>query len=429
MSRSWESGNALHAHSIMLSTSTVLTKATKIEAAAGDSFMAQAFIIMQIGNASLDDIAERVLVPVLEECGLTARRVDKHNEGGLLKSEIIRFIQQSEIIIADVTNERPNCYLEIGYAMGIEKFKSLILTAREDHFVDSPRYQQGGPRIHFDLAGYDILRWDLNDLDAFRVALEKRVRHRLAIVAAVGQAELNAPLVGQEWFAEQRDVAAQQLAKSGNTAYMELLLALSARTDRFSLSELNKAAQAAPVHTFGWPIGIYLHPDDLCPHPRTDGIAAEVGRGEGSTYDYWALRRNGDFYWIGSLFEDYRERITEIFFDTRIVRVTEAFLYCARLYSELGLDRLRTVTIQIRHVGLQGRMLSAANPGRKMRQRYRAIENEAVAEVTIRLEQIETELVSLVKQVLVPLFELFDFFELNDAIYEEMVSNFVAGKV
>ncbi len=80
---------------------------------------------MQIGNAELDQMCERVLVPVLESCGLEAKRVDKHNEGGLLKSEIIGFIERSEIIIADLTNERPNCYLEIGYAMGIDKFRRI----------------------------------------------------------------------------------------------------------------------------------------------------------------------------------------------------------------------------------------------------------------------------------------------------------------
>ena len=36
------------------------------------------------------------------------------------------------MIVADITNERPNCYLEVGYAMGLGKKANLILTARED---------------------------------------------------------------------------------------------------------------------------------------------------------------------------------------------------------------------------------------------------------------------------------------------------------
>ena len=80
--------------------------------------MSQAFIIMQIGNKELDAICEQVMVPALGACGLDPKRVDKHNNGGLLKSEIIKFIEDSDIIVADLTNERPNCYLEVGYTMG-----------------------------------------------------------------------------------------------------------------------------------------------------------------------------------------------------------------------------------------------------------------------------------------------------------------------
>jgi len=144
--------------------------------------MAIAFIIMQIGNPDLDQVCTDAIVPAIEACGLDAKRVDKHNEGGLLKSELIQFIHNSDIIIADLTNERPNCYLEVGYAMGIDKFRNLILTVREDHFPESPNFVQGGPKVHFDLGGYDILRWNIGEVDNLREELEKRIGRRLAII-------------------------------------------------------------------------------------------------------------------------------------------------------------------------------------------------------------------------------------------------------
>lgn len=139
----------------------------------------QAFVIMQIGNPGLDRVYERAMVPALRACGLVPRRVDRHNAGGLLHSEIIAFIETSDLIVADLTHERPNCYLEIGYAMGTGRFTSLILTAREDHNADSPNHQPGGPKVHFDLTGYDILFWAPDRLDDFRVELEKRCQRRL----------------------------------------------------------------------------------------------------------------------------------------------------------------------------------------------------------------------------------------------------------
>ena len=82
----------------------------------------QAFVIMQIGNKELEKIYDDVIESAIKSCQLIPRRVDKHNEGGLLKSEIIKFIGSSDIIVADITNARPNCYLEIGYTMGFKQY-------------------------------------------------------------------------------------------------------------------------------------------------------------------------------------------------------------------------------------------------------------------------------------------------------------------
>ena len=61
---------------------------------------------MQIGNPELDRVCEQVIVPALQARGLDPKRVDKHNQGGLLKSEIVSFIENSEIIFSDLPDER-----------------------------------------------------------------------------------------------------------------------------------------------------------------------------------------------------------------------------------------------------------------------------------------------------------------------------------
>lgn len=149
--------------------------------------MKQAFIIMQIGNPDLELVCEKAIVPALKSCGFDPKRVDKHTMGRLLKSEIVEFIISSDIIVADLTNERPNCYLEVGYAMGLDKFRNLILTAREDHNSDSPNYNKDGPKIHFDLSGYDILFWEQDNLDGFKAELEKRIKRRVATLPSPNQ--------------------------------------------------------------------------------------------------------------------------------------------------------------------------------------------------------------------------------------------------
>ena len=140
--------------------------------------MQPGFVIMQIGNPELEDLYERAVAPALAACGVEARRVDRHNRGGLLVSEIILFIEEAEVVVADLTNERPNCYLEVGYVLGAGKLTNLILTARADHDLESPMHRPGGPRVHFDLAGFEILFWRNERLGDFRRELEKRVHRR-----------------------------------------------------------------------------------------------------------------------------------------------------------------------------------------------------------------------------------------------------------
>ena len=45
--------------------------------------------------------------------------------------------------------------------------------------------------------------------------------------------------------------------------------------------------------------------------------------------------KSGDFYLLQSFYEDTRDR-NALFFNTRIVRVTEALMFAGKLYTTLG---------------------------------------------------------------------------------------------
>jgi len=391
--------------------------------------MKQAFIIMQIGNADLDIVCKEAIVPALKSCGLDPKRVDKHNEGGLLKSEIIRFIESSDIIVADLTNERPNCYLEIGYAMGLDKFRNLILTAREDHNQDSPNYKKGGPKIHFDLSGYDILFWEPKNLESFKEELEKRIRRRLVTLRP--SITTPASLWDNDWISTHQTIALSGLKKSGKSAFMEIRMTLPNSTLNIPQGELLRVAEQAQVHTFGWPIGIvFTNRDEYRPTPRTDGIVAEINIDgtDDSSYDYWVIRRNGTFYLLKSLFEDERKP-GYIFFNTRIARVTESLLYAVRLYSGFKVAPNSRVLIGIRHGGLKGRVLSSSGPQRALLYERKSTDDEVYTEVDTTLDKLESELVDLVEKFTEPLFVIFHFFKLDRKVLEDIVNNYVAGKV
>ena len=384
--------------------------------------MKQAFIIMQIGNEELDKVCREAIVPALRTCGLDPKRVDKHNKGGLLKSEIIAFINQADIIIADLSNERPNCYLEVGYAMGREKYSNLILTAREDHNPDSPNHIRNGPKVHFDLAGYDILWWETGKLESFQEELLKRIRRRQATIRPSKELEFS-PL-NQEWISKRRSEAFSDLTPLGNIPIMEVEMGLLDSKLNINQAELLKHAEKAAIHTTGWPLAVVLHVEDKRPKPTKDGIVARIFSSGRSTYDYWALKRDGQFY---ALRTEGSRSTDSLAFDTRIFRITEVFHYCASLYTELGALPETHVLIRVRHSGLKGRRLSS-DTRRMFMDSYTSTEDTVYSEITTTLGEIQSRIVDLVEEIVKPLFVLFDYFTVPRQTVEEIVNSFVVKK-
>lgn len=385
---------------------------------------------MQIGNTELDTIYAQCIAPVLRLCGLDPRRVDKHTEGRLLKSEIVGFIESSDIIVADLTNERPNCYLEIGYAMGLDKFSNLLLTAREDHNADSPNFLADRHKIHFDLSGYDILFWNPKELDRFKQELEKRIRRRLTIIQPM--LSIAATHWDDQWIAKHREIALNGLSKTGKKAFMELKTVLRDIKTEISQSELLRSARESQIETFGWPIGIVLDRPEFNPRPTTDGIIAEILVNEPGTrpsYDYWTLRKSGDYYLLKSLFEDERKE-NAIFFNTRIMRITETLLHMARLYSSLNIARDAYYLVGVKHGGLQGRVMTVSSIADRMppHSDTESKEDEVYTEVVTNIEETESELVDLVDKFAQELFVIFNYFQVNKGILEDIVNKFVQGK-
>ena len=105
----------------------------------------QIFVIMKFGDEVLDSAYEGVIKPLANEYDLEAVRVDEIQDSGQISQQILENIACSQIVIAELTGERPNCYYEAGFAHALGK--ELIFIINED--CD----------IHFDLSGYRFIKW------------------------------------------------------------------------------------------------------------------------------------------------------------------------------------------------------------------------------------------------------------------------------
>lgn len=385
-----------------------------------------AFVIMQIGNPDLDKIYTDIFMPAIKSTGLDPKRIDQDNSGKLLKEEIVKYIEKAEIIIADITNERPNCYLEIGYAMGLDKYRNLIFTVREDHYYESDNYKKGGPKIHFDVSGYEILFWDSNNLDKFKKSLKNTINRRLATINPTSSAsKQQQPLWDEKWLIDKRNYVAEKYEKLEFKRNMEIFSSPTNFKLNISQNELLDITDESQIQTFGWPIGIiYKDIPNLKPIAKSDGILSEVyGLETNPSYDYSYFKKNGQIYISKSLFEEHSFK-ESIIPDARVRRTTEILLYILRFYSRCKLPVNERIEIEIKYTGLLNNTISFGANGFP-RQPQISSENECDIKIYTTLSDIEKRLPELVQEFTNGLLVLFDFFELNFVHINSIVDDFV----
>jgi hypothetical protein len=255
-----------------------------------------------------------------------------------------------------------------------------------------------------------------------------------AVAQEPGQAESLATgeqSITGEWFDKEFARANAGLKKIGLSGFMELRVGALHQMSKSQIELLN-AVRQSEIRTFGWPIGVLLeNREEYRPRAYGDGIKAEIAIGsptDRTSYDYWAVRSSGDFYLLQSLFEDSRKP-SNIFFDTRIVRVTESLMFTENLYKKLGVPPETRIRVRVAHHGLQDRILASASQNRFMSFDRTAKENESSCEIITVLGTMGETRVEDVRKLLEPMFMLFDFMEFGSQIYEDIVRKFEKGEV
>lgn len=354
------------------------------------------------------------------------------------------YVDKSEVGIGGVGYERLIVTAEVVESIDTKKFIPLIRANRRENPV--PKFL--GPRLYLDFSDDDKYEERLEEL--LRELLGAPASEKLLLgenpfsgklapqpkkaraTSPTGRTDSGTPILDDEWFVTERNQAISGIGQVNLMAHMELRFALHESLNKTQLELLN-TVRKSEIHTFGWPIGVVLdNRDEYRPMPYGDGIRAEVRIEEDSmsgavSYDYWAFRNNGDFYLLQSLFEDQR-RENEIFFNTRIVRVTESLLFAERVYHHLSVPESVELSIRVTHRGLAGRSLTSSTPSRHLGPR-KTMENESSAEIVVPIGQISETLVELVQQLLEPMFMLFEFQQFQNEVYTDIVRRFEKGEV
>jgi len=109
------------------------------------------FFVCPHENVEVNHNYEFVIKPIVKQFQFEIQRADEISSTREITEVILKSISKSRFIVADLTDARPNCYYEVGYAHSLGK--PVIILAKE------------GTERHFDISGYKWNYWkDYKDL-------------------------------------------------------------------------------------------------------------------------------------------------------------------------------------------------------------------------------------------------------------------------
>jgi nucleoside 2-deoxyribosyltransferase len=136
----------------------------------------QVFVIMPDSDPPLKRVYDEVIQPVIEQAGFAPKKIDGPRDSEFITLEVVREIDRSPVVFADLTGQRPSCYLELGYAL-----------AKEKHVIVAVH---GNEILQFHIDSSSFIRW--SDSEKLRGELLVRlldVSERLSIVPEAPKAE------------------------------------------------------------------------------------------------------------------------------------------------------------------------------------------------------------------------------------------------
>lgn len=372
----------------------------------------------------------KILFDILEgELQRAFGKVEKNSKDGPYYAHHFN-ISKEEII--DGINRKIYCEIQVRTVMG-------NAWAVQDHKYVFKSINKEGEPVIVTKAIADVMNgleslWDMlkerkkieeDDTDKDNIPPYKKFESLAKQVRKI----VNEQKKGKEsWLFETQKEAFQRFNKTKHSTFMEVKFLLIDNKVSFRNKNLLEAANKSQIHTFGWPIGIMdIGHEQYGPKPKNDGIVMCPVADKNDYFDFWALRQDGTFYLLRSLFEEKRTD-NKIFFNTRIIHITESLLYTINLYSNLGINKNSKLRISITHGGLKNRILSSVG-NRILYENRPAEENEVQTTIETSIGDIENNLVDNVELFTKPLFEKFDFFELNQKVLEDIVNRYKKGEV
>lgn len=395
--------------------------------------MKKAFMIMQIGNPDLDDIYESIYRPIAQECGLRIFRVDKDNEGDLIKKTIDKYIEEAEIIIADLTNERPSCYHEVGYAYGLRKYLNVILTVREDHLPTSENFNNKGPKVHFDLNDYPIIRWKKDKINEFKKLLTQEIKRRLSKIEKKGSIEIDIKKNNEKWFQKQATNAMNKFKKFEGKGFVEVSISSDSFVTTFRQDKIRdvtmKLRKFRNRFPFAFLVGLNKYP--YAWNILKNEIVKDFVIKEWNNACIFAAIRRDLLFFILSDFPEAKNKNGIIYTDTMIHYIIDLIRFIEDFYNRFHLDIHSTLNITVKYYNINKfKLLTTLERelGKELNP-FTTSEIDVLSEIKISLYDIYKNLPKIAQDLLTNFFIIYDAAEYLDKHVPEIVNNYMKKRI
>lgn len=142
------------------------------------------FVISPIGEEGSetrtrsDQILKHIITQPVSQLGYEVIRADKISEPGIITTQIIEYIVDAELVIADLTDHNPNVFYELAIRHAMRK--PLVQMIRK------------GDVIPFDVAATRVIQFDLHNLDSV-VAAKEEISSQVKSIE-IGGSEVQNPI-------------------------------------------------------------------------------------------------------------------------------------------------------------------------------------------------------------------------------------------
>lgn len=217
---------------------------------------------------------------------------------------------------------------------------------------------------------------------------------------------------------------------------MEVAAIITGKISSFGTDQSfrNLVLSSNPDYT-GWPIWLNsTNFYDKKSHPYVfekywEAFIASISSHDSDHLDFWRINPSGKFYLYRALQDDIggsrpdQTRIKTLEFGLTVLRVAEAIAVAIAFAKAMDAEEDASIFFAFRWTNLKNRILSSwANPARRLNQNKPAHQNDVISCIEVPINVPKSALYSYVHEVNKGVFELFDGFQLNENITEDMVT-------